>query len=151
MNTCPSFPGVSFSLKMTSAHAISVLNSWPLSVSNHIHALSVCSSCSLPGGPSPQSKLIQRYTHANAHPALISILEQWQPKLHSNVVCAEQLRPLICPIRYHPVTRRCFHIARSLVPTPPELNLRVLGAWRNALPSVAGVVQSLNMTVVKGS
>ena len=40
-------------------------------------------------------------------------------------------------LAFHPATQLAFSQAIKLVPTPPELNLRVLAAWRNDFPSLA--------------
>ena len=56
---------------------------------------------------------------------------------------------LIAPLRYHPKVQWSFRVALKLVPPPPELSIRLLGAWKNALPSLSGVLQRRNLCLAK--
>jgi hypothetical protein len=50
----------------------------------------------------------------------------------------------VCIISFHPVLHRAFNRAIRLYPPPKSLNLSVMAAWRNGLPSITTFVSRRN-------
>ena len=132
----------------TSAHSHNVLTSWPNSVCNTVHVLSG-------GSKTPAksqlalAKLYRRYKHAHAHPATLNLIRKWQPTAKVGNAGSARDSLLVCPMRYHPVVQHSLYVANKLAPPPSDLRIRVMGAWRNALPSLAGVINGRNKYLLK--
>ena len=124
-------------LRATSGHSSSVHKSSPWSVCAHIWKLSDCKLEAL-------RLLVSRYEDANAHPHVISQIQAWTPQSKCNVGSVGKTRCVLV-LRYHPNFRKVLFRALALAPVPLELNLEVLVAWRNLLPSVAGGIESHNL------
>ena len=99
--------------------------------------------------------LCQRYAMANAHPYTLDLLSEaskrfseaqtsvYGPDAHSAVPVT-----LTCVCRYHPVFRRAFTRALTLVKPPAELGIKIWIAWKNTLPCVSTYVNKHNVGVV---
>ena len=130
----------------SSAHASFVHMSWPSAVCTRACRLS-------DDAVEAHSTLCKRYQEANAHPGTLALFRRWAPKLSQSydsslLKCSSdskspsELASSIFVMRYHPVFRQAFYSALRVVPPPPELQLSVMPAWRNALPSLQNVVET---------
>jgi hypothetical protein len=136
----------------TSAHNFNVHRGWPSAVIDRISSLSGGSDESL-------SVLYRRYQYANTHPYTLALFKscavarksaQVKPKSVSSLSnCDTRSR---CPfvLRYHPLFKVAFGRTLKRVPVPPELNVRVMPAWRNALPSVIGHLNRCSRSALHG-
>ena len=122
----------------SSAHNPEVHRGWPLSVSTRIHTLSKRDDIAC------LDVLYNRYLMANSHPFTCALFKCAQNRLFEPRVSKLPDDRKFCPfvLRFHPAFHEAFKRAVWLVPPPPELNIRVGVAWRNALPSIAGSVSA---------
>ena len=97
------------------------------------------------GDPAQQNLLCNRYRRACTHNYTIQQLESWNvqqqpavPRIDENLTIV----PIV--IRYHPCFARALRRTCNRVPVPAELCVRLLPSWKNALPSLQGVVQKAN-------
>ena len=133
----------------TSAHVESIHLSWPNAVANRVYQLSGCN-------PLAVFKLIHRYQYAGSHPLTLSVLSKWTPRPIADTAPGNHLNQHRMPfvMRYHPCFRLAFYRTIRMVPPPIELGLSVFPCWKNALPSLTGLVQSAalnSLTRDKGS
>jgi len=127
----------------SSAHIQSIHLSWPKAVANRVYTLSGSS-------PVAVQKLIHRYKSAGAHPLTLKVLNNWHPSPpDSRSQPAQQGARMPFVFRYHPLFRHAFYRTMTLVPPPPELGLKIFSGWRNALPSLNGIVQSAALNSLK--
>ena len=127
-------------LSPASAHAPGVHASWPNAVAKRTHILS--------GGSSAQHNLLcNRYRNACAHSYTLSLFESWRPKpacasVPDTAIDPEVLKvPLV--LRYHPCFNFAFNRALMLVPPPLEMGCKFVSSWKNALPSLNGVISKV--------
>lgn len=124
----------------TSAHSPGVHRSWPSAVANRIGKLSTCKHESL-------CLLYHRYMQANAHAFTLKVLHDLNlgavdPSQSSKRGSDQPISVFV--LRYHPRFARAFRKALHLAPFPPDLRMRFLGAWKNALPSLASMYNKNN-------
>jgi hypothetical protein len=127
----------------SSAHSPSVHKSWPGAVCSRASRLSDSPSSAL-------KVLSDRYREANAHPETLQRI--MMGCVRSLVVprpVHSREASVVFVLRYHPVFRRAFYRALSLVPFPEYYGLQIMPAWRNALPSVGGSIESANNILCK--
>ena len=106
----------------SSGHAVSVHKSWPSSVMSRVVALSDDKAFA-------KAKLVERYTHANAHPDILEALSSWSlNKVPSNKDVG--LQRATFTMRYHPFFRSVFYRTLRQVPPPCELGFSILAAWK---------------------
>ena len=122
----------------SSAHSYAVHSSWPSSVYNRVWRLSHNKDLAL-------RTLHARYVAADSHHVVLNQIANWshRPKSVCNKVSARMTRvPIV--LRFHPAFRRAFFQTLSEVPIPKELNLEILVAWKNSLPSLGGLLDRHN-------
>ena len=127
-------------LSPASAHAPGVHASWPNAVAKRTHILS--------GGSSAQHNLLcNRYRNACAHSYTLHLFESWRPKPACASVPATAIDPEVLKVplvlRYHPCFNFAFNRALMLVPPPREMGCKFVSSWKNALPSLNGVISKV--------
>lgn len=126
----------------TSCHASNVHKSWPNAVTYRVVNLSDSKENAL-------ALLLQRYIAANAHQYTISLLQHRnRGQKPPNDAALNRLMPIV--LRYHPTFACAFQRALRIAPPPPDLELRIVPAFKNALPSLAGIVEKHNSKLCKG-
>ena len=88
------------------------------------------------------STLFEKYKLANAHPVTLQLLDEPAAARTQCVRPTPSLLPcmreaVVC--RFHPTLRICLNRAIQAVPPPAGLNMRLLPAWKNALPSIGSL------------
>ena len=123
----------------TSCHQPSIHFAWPNAVCQRVHSLSDNKELAL-------SLLVRRYVYANAHPLTTRLFSSWEPRRPKPKIESGTDPPnrAVFVLRYHPIFAKLFYRALHTTPLPPELNLKVLPAWKHALPSIATVVAKSN-------
>ena len=125
----------------SSAHNHAIHKSWPKAVAKRIYTLSGSSSDSV-------DHLVSRYTHACAHPMTISLLHNWNVAVVPSQTRME-LKKYPFVMRYHPCFKHAFEQALLRVPPPLELQVCLMPGWKNALPSLLGLIQSAALNTLK--
>jgi hypothetical protein len=121
----------------TSAHSSGVHVSWPVAVCRRV--------CSLSDDPEAAQKLLhRRYVDANAHPDICRAILEWMPRGVNASAHDLNMKRAVFVLRYHPVFAAAFRTALRKVPPPPELELRLMAAWSNSLPSIASFINRGN-------
>ena len=130
----------------TSCHNMGVHRSWPSAVANRVFKLSGES------GEQTLKVLSKLYEHANSHPYTLAVLRSCSLSLCSSDrfrgngkrLDTDNYSRVPCVMRYHPIFKLAFRRALRSVPAPPELGIRLVPAWRNALPSLCGFINHTN-------
>jgi hypothetical protein len=120
----------------SSAHLPSIHKTWPRGVAKRIFTIS--------GGERSSIDLLEsRYQKAGAHPLTVHTIRNWQPNVPSSSrdLVSKNSR-MIFILRYHPVFRHAFWQTSKLVVPPAELQTCLFASWKNALPSLKGIVQA---------
>lgn len=134
----------------TSAHAPSIHSSWPKAVAKRVLSLSG-------GDIGALSTLSNRYRSKATHiytqnqfdrfvqdPSLLTMKKQTCSSLESNQV---HFVPLV--LRFHPLFQWVVKQTLARVPPPPEFNIELRVSWKNAMKSMAGVVQKASQSSCK--
>ena len=118
---------------------------------SHVHSSWPCSVISRGANQSKHSihtaldRLIHRYELSNAHPLTIHFLAQAKAQVLSGTTSSGRVHETVCSLvlPFHPTFQRV--VSRSLtILSPPELPSKLVIAWRNVLPSVAGLIVRAN-------
>ena len=127
----------------SSAHSPGVHRSWPPAVASRICRISTSKHEQL-------CVLYTRYLHANAHSFTLEVfrklLDGYSP---ARVPNGSDNPVTVMVLRYHPRFFRAFKRDLQLAPVPPEVGIRLLAAWRNALPSLASTYAKHNRTLLR--
>ena len=117
---------------------------WPRSIASR--------ACRLSDHPDVALAMLQRrYRSANAHPLTLACISPLAPKLCQNQTQRSvPTRTSAFVLRFHPNLRNVVSRALHIAPPPPELNLTVLSAWKNALPSLNSRVGSTSRASREG-
>ena len=95
--------------------------------------------------------LLSRYEHANAHPTTLLYMQQAICKIQSSRGGGDgasnpvQDQPLCAFVfNFHPVFRQVLNLALSHCKPPPHLGMKIVLAWKNALPCVSALATRAN-------
>jgi len=130
----PTLEKVPVPLCESSCHPFSVHKSWPSAVVARTAGLSDRPEFSI-------NKLRINYAMANT---CSSTLSRMQSKHMPTKQRDSNVLQVACVLRYHPVFAAAVKRALIRAPLPPSVDMEVLVAWKNALPSVASHIAKHN-------
>lgn len=123
----------------TSAHFPAVHRAWPTAVAKRVSLLSDLSFES-------HQFLCQRYCLACTHNYTQKLLDDWSPgdKSQGELRAPDSAPRIPFVFRFHPCNSFAFSRALNLLPPPEGIGFRPIASWRNALPSLHGLVEKAN-------
>jgi len=158
ISVSPSLNKIPIPLCPSSCHAPHTHAAWPDAVRKRIISLSDVNSQDFTPAKCVE-KLLDLYSRVPLDRLILDRLRGTRTHIHTPSSSQsvgvdrggglpQQIR-IASIMRYHPCVHRAFRAALKLAPPPPSLNIKLTGAWQNAVKSTTSIINHSNRRHVR--